>query len=222
MTLVPTQHIVLDIETLGTEITSVILSAGLCRVMYNTHTGRYEVASEQDCLYTVFRTVEQLIAGRTVDLATQQWWSDKSPEAQAVIQQSMLATRPDSVSLSQVANFITMVTDQKTPAYVEVSIRQLESDTVIWGRGPRFDNNLLGHFFVQMFGHEPWKFRNDRCLRTIDDMMISHCTHKNECWHHALHDAIHEAHSLVQVANQMLDAGIDFLKFAHSWVKNNG
>lgn len=205
-----THHVVCDLETLGTDPDAVILSVGLVRVMFDDEHYRYFIPEisdrvldtaqwsmyhpvHQDLMYRTCNMDGQIVSGRTVDINTHQWWSNQASVPRQVLTDAILTTTP--------------------PVDLSMSLRSfICPDDCVWGKGPTFDNAILRHYIKQMDSASLWKFRNDRCLRTIDDFLRGDTLpFNNAVPHHAFYDAYYEAQRLVFAANKMLKYGIDFL-----------
>lgn len=134
------QHIMIDLETLGTRPGSVILSIGA--VVFDLKTGKlgaefYKNISRASC--------EK--AGLTTDASTVVWWEQQSPEAKAALE-------PDQVTLLEaLAAF--------TDWFARVG------GECVWGHGASFDPVLLESAYRAERVLPPWKFWNVRCCRTV-------------------------------------------------------
>ncbi len=54
----------------------------------------------------------------------------------------------------------------------------LPADAFVWGKGPCFDMSIIAHAYEAVKGHRPpWRFRNERCVRTVMDLAgMKDCT----------------------------------------------
>lgn len=131
-------HVSIDLETLGTQPGSVILSIGA--VKFDPATGEigekfYANISPNSCLEV----------GLVTDPDTIEWWKTQSQEARD-------ALKVDRRTLSQ-----TLV------AFAEFS-KEAEA---VWGWGATFDVTLLEAAYRAAKQHVPWKFWNVKCGRTV-------------------------------------------------------
>lgn len=162
------QHIMVDLETLGTRAGSVILSIGAVEFDQRS--------KELGC--TFYRSIQPedcKAHGLTVDQSTLDWWEKKSPEARAVL------TDPDAVPLSDALD-----------AFVQFWV---QTDAVfVWGNGADFDNVLLAHAFHAVDRPIPWKFWDNRCYRTLKNVRPHiKMGPRQGTFHNALDDAITQA-----------------------------
>lgn len=73
------KYLMVDLETLDTSPSGVILSAGL--VQFDLKGNTYKE------IYKEYDVVEQLVAGRTISKGTQEWWvKDKAPELRRLLE----------------------------------------------------------------------------------------------------------------------------------------
>ena len=134
------QHIMIDLETLGTRPGSVILSIGA--VVFDLKTGKLEAE-----FYKNIDRASCEKVGLTTDNATVEWWEKQSPEAKAALE-------PDQVKLlDALAAF--------TDWFARVG------GECVWGHGATFDLVLLAEAYRAERVPPPWKFWNERCCRTV-------------------------------------------------------
>lgn len=177
------QHVMLDLETLGTQPGSVILSIGAVLFNPNKPVGEclgkefYAVVSRQSC-----EAAKLAVSQDTLD-----WWEKQSSEARTVLTQA-LGEKATAIgaALKELASFI--------PAGAKV-----------WSNGANFDQPLLDVAYNRCGVSLPWKYYNSRCYRTIVAL------HPNEkairpptiCAHNALEDAKWQARHMVNVATAL-------------------
>jgi hypothetical protein len=144
-------HVMIDIETLGTDPGSVIASVGLVR--FDPQAG---VQSAEELLKSSLKVVidieESIADGFTVSGSTIKWWFNQSREAQKSTfggKEQLLPT----VALREIISFFNL------------------SDKV-WGNGANFDIVLLESYFRHYQFALPWKYNKVRCHRTVVNM---HC-----------------------------------------------
>ncbi|MHB0965329.1 MAG: 3'-5' exonuclease [Bellilinea sp.] len=176
------QHVMIDLETLGTLPGSVILSVGA--VLFDPAQPPYTCLGE-----TFYRVVNQNScqeAGLTTSQSTLDWWLKQPPEARTVLAQSEdpKQSAPLAEVLLALAAFI--------PANAKV-----------WSNGANFDQPLLDVAYSKFDLSIPWKYYNSRCHRTVVGL------HPNEkalhpptvLAHNALEDAKWQAKHLVNIAH---------------------
>jgi len=77
-------------------------------------------------------------------------------------------------------------------------ILEQDGERLVWGNGATFDNVILRRAFDDCAIEAPWHFWHDRDLRTILGLYPEAKAREFEgVKHHALHDARHEAHMLI-------------------------
>jgi hypothetical protein len=135
--------VMVDLETLGTIASAVILSIGA--VKFNLETG--EISDEG--FYTAVSIDSNLDFGRRIQSDTLRWWFKQSAAAQEVLHEPNLPL----------------------PEALESFIDWLDSDTLcMWSNGADFDLPMLAHACDQVQLPVPWKFWNNRCFRTYKNL----------------------------------------------------
>lgn len=177
------QHVMLDLETLGTQPGSVILSIGV--VLFDPSKPVDECLGEE--FYSIVSRQSCEAANLEVSQDTLDWWEKQSSEARTVLTEALGggATAID-VALKELAKFI--------PAGAKV-----------WSNGANFDQPLLDVAYNRCGIPLPWKYWNSRCYRTI---IALHPNEKairppNVCAHNALEDARWQARHIVNVASEL-------------------
>jgi hypothetical protein len=136
-------HLMLDLETMGKRAGCAIVSIGA--VEFNIKTGEfgrefYERVELQSCLNV----------GLFVEASTVYWWMMQSDEAR----QEFCKTPRGNIQnvLGRFNAFLGCLDDYQ-----------------IWGNGARFDIAILeaAYFACNMGEKLPWKFRNERDVRTL-------------------------------------------------------
>lgn len=162
-----------DLETLDTRPSAIILSIGACLVDW----GR-GVASEP--FYRVIEVESCREVGLTESSDTRAWWDKQSPEARKVF------TDPGIKLIEALCDF----SDYLKPF----------GRTRIWGNGSDFDNVILANAYDALGLDAPWKFWDNRCFRTVKNIHKGHIKESTRegTYHNALDDAIHQANMLLQ------------------------
>lgn len=168
----------LDIETLDTKPTAVILSIGA--VCFDLH--------EPDMIKTFYEPVSRLKQvdsyGRTMSHSTLDWWAKQSDEAKVIL------NHPDAIS------FVGALTRFKT---------WLDScgDYIgVHGNGSDFDNVILASAYDQMFVAPAWDFRKNRCHRTLKSewpLTTSNNIKFSGVAHNSLDDAVHQVREMIRI-----------------------
>lgn len=167
------QHVMIDLETMGVQADSVILSIGAVTFDKNgVHKEFYCNVDFQSCLD----------AGMTITNDTFYWWLSQSEKAGAILSK-------DRKSITEALNELTSW--MKAVGMVKG----------VWGNGASFDNTLLNTSYHKVLSSKaPWPFWNDRCFRTIKGMLPR--VPDSELppigtAHNALDDARHQARYLI-------------------------
>lgn len=135
------QHLMIDIETLDTKPTAVVLSVGACQ--FELETG--EIGVQYNSGPLVINT--QLQAGRTISENTLRWWMQAEQEAARAS-----SFGSNVVHVSGALNALRDLADE---------------NTIVWGNDPAFDCVILEDLYRTMWSCEaPWKFYNRQCVRT--------------------------------------------------------
>jgi hypothetical protein len=132
-------NIMLDIETMGSESFSSIVSIGALEFDIETgKTGRefYVNVDLQSCLDL----------GLIVNASTIMWWLKQSEQArQDLTNGTVLPIKEALLKFAQFCN----------------------KDYQIWGNSARFDCGILQNAYNKADMHIPWDFRKERCVRTL-------------------------------------------------------
>lgn len=165
-------HIMVDLETLDTKDSAVIVSIGAVVFDPNNPSPIFPA----DTFYAVLHIGPQLANGRTISGATVKWWMEQSAETQSVFKEQEV--HPMS-ALQGFNNFC-------------------DGAEGIWGNGSDFDNAILKSA-NDTFGLEGWKYSRNRCFRTMNSMQQMREVQRPEragTHHNALDDAIYQAQCL--------------------------
>jgi len=134
------KHIMLDIETMGDESYSSIISIGALEFDIETgETGRefYQKVDLQSCLD----------AGLTINASTVIWWMQQSYEAR-----SEFYMGEASIELASALCLLTLFCN---------------NDYQVWGNSARFDCGLISDACNKLKLQLPWDFSKERDVRTL-------------------------------------------------------
>lgn len=162
-------HIMIDIETMDTEASALVLSIGA--VMFNPAGG-----DMIDNYYADIDWINESL-GRTISPATVHWWLQQSGEARGRL------TDPHS-SKSKLGAALGRLTQWMGP------------NPVVWGNGPCFDISIMEHAYKSCGMIHPWRHSDVRCVRTIKKLVASEAligVEREGIHHDALADAIYQA-----------------------------
>ena len=159
-------HLMVDLETMGTKSNSAIISIGAVEFDILTgKTGRefYRNVSLQSCISL----------GLIVDADTIMWWMEQSQDARKSL------TEGEIISIQQAL----------------IDFREFcNKEYQIWGNSARFDLGLLENAYDKISISIPWKFKQERCLRTLVSFNpeIKHSIEFEGTAHNALDDCYHQ------------------------------
>lgn len=137
-------HLMIDLETLGTDRDSVVLSIGA--VEFDLLKG------EQGNSFKVNIDIQSsLEAGLKINGDTLKWWLTQRPE---ILSRSLYGYVVLEEALKNLTNFII----NNDIAYV-------------WGNSASFDLGLLKDCYSKFNMEVPWSYRGERCYRTMFNMV---------------------------------------------------
>lgn len=142
------RNLMIDLETMGKKANAPIVSIGA--VFFNPATG-----STGGEFYASVSLESSMLFGGNPDAETIIWWLKQSPEARSAITMSDALTLVDALEL--LSDFISENSD-------------VGSDVQVWGNGASFDNVILRSSYDRAEIECPWKYWNDRDVRTITEM----------------------------------------------------
>lgn len=171
------RHVMLDLETLGQGPNSVILSIGA--VAFEPDTG---LVQEHCAFYATINPQSCVDLGMVMDASTVLWWMQQSDEARA----ALLANGEARSINSALIDFAQWFRDHNDSA-------------PMWGNGSDFDNVILANAYRAAHLNQPWKFRNNRCFRTLKNLHPNIKVERQGTHHNALHDAVHQARHAVAI-----------------------
>lgn len=182
------EELIIDIETMGTEPDTVVLSIGALFVSLNPGVQ----IKESPIFYEKINLNCPHNKERSKTESTAIWWSEQDPEVAA---EALDGTESLQVIMQR---FYDWIIANCNPKYVKP-----------WGNGSVFDVVILENAFKQVGIEVPWKYWNVRDVRTIVDL-AEQVGHKKSLYpfhgkpHHALHDALHEAQIVIGMRNYLL------------------
>lgn len=169
------EHVMIDLETLGTERDSVILSLGAVKF------DRKKIY-EDDGLYLQLNWQEQLDCGGTVTEGTIRFWLGQPRAARDAVLNKARLKHLDA-ALSELG------------AWFLKSVRK-PKNCCVWAKGPAFDLSLVGDLYRRLDrGEPPWPYWSERCVRTALMLNAAYKVPRPEemTEHHAFHDAVYQA-----------------------------
>ncbi|HHY8138461.1 TPA: 3'-5' exoribonuclease domain-containing protein [Escherichia coli] len=136
-------HLMIDLETMGKNPDAPIISIGA--IFFDPQTG--------DMGPEFSKTIDLETAGGVIDRDTIKWWLKQSREAQSAI---MTDEIPLDDALLQLREFI----DENSGEFF----------VQVWGNGANFDNTILRRSYERQGIPCPWRYSNDRDVRTIVEL----------------------------------------------------
>ncbi|QMM48777.1 3'-5' exoribonuclease [Escherichia coli] len=136
-------HLSVDLETMGKNPDAPIISIGA--IFFDPQTG--------DMGPEFSKTIDIDTAGGVIDRDTIKWWLKQSREAQSAI---MTDEIPLDDALLQLREFI----DENSGEFF----------VHVWGNGANFDNTILRRSYERQGIPCPWRYYNDRDVRTIVEL----------------------------------------------------
>ena len=168
----------LDLETFGNTTESVIVAIGAVKFEPHANTRRYPAKLDDDGFYVNVCPRDCQNYGLEISADTVLWWLDQSAEAREAI------TKPEKIPLKDA---LSQFSDW------------LPDDAVVWGNGSDFDNALLARAYEKTGLKVPWSFRNNRCYRTIKNLLPNIKIQREGNHHNALDDAKSQALHLTTI-----------------------
>ncbi|ELD0487441.1 3'-5' exoribonuclease, partial [Escherichia coli] len=136
-------HLMIDLETMGKNPDAPIISIGA--IFFDPQTG--------DMGPEFSKTIDLETAGGVIDRDTIKWWLKQSREAQSAILTDEI---PLDDALLQLREFIA---ENSGEFFVQ-----------LWGNGANFDNVILRRAYERQGIPCPWRYHNDRDVRTIVEL----------------------------------------------------
>ncbi|EFE2722856.1 3'-5' exoribonuclease [Escherichia coli] len=136
-------HLMIDLETMGKNPDAPIISIGA--IFFDPQTG--------DMGPEFSKTIDLETAGGVIDRDTIKWWLKQSREALSAI---MTDEIPLDDALLQLREFI----DENSGEFF----------VQVWGNGANFDNTILRRSYERQGIPCPWRYYNDRDVRTIVEL----------------------------------------------------
>lgn len=182
-------NLMIDIETLSTAKNAAIVSIGA--VFFNIETGEvgrhfYQLVSQKSCVDL----------GLDVNAETLAWWQKQDDEVRIALNSNNGVHL--AVALYNFTNFITS---------------ECEDKAVVWGNGPSFDCAILATAFEAVDMKLPWRYSNERCVRTMVDLgrILLKMDPKHDKMigtaHNALADAEHQAKYVSKIYQGLVASG---------------
>ncbi|HCQ4235888.1 TPA: 3'-5' exoribonuclease [Escherichia coli] len=182
-------HLMIDLETMGKNPDAPIISIGA--IFFDPQTG--------DMGPEFSKTIDLDTAGGVIDRDTIKWWLKQSREAQSALLTDEI---PLDNALLQLREFI----DENSGEFF----------VQVWGNGANFDNVILRRSYERQGIPYPWRYCNDRDVRTIVELgkaidfdARTAIPFEGER-HNALDDARHQAKYVSAIWQKLIPNQADF------------
>jgi len=175
-----TKNIMIDLETMGTNSFTPIISIGA------VYFDEYGIGEK---FYTKVSLDSCLNCGMKIDADSVIWWLQQSDEARKEFKYNS-QDRCIQDALAMFKDFY-------------------KEDSYVWGNGADFDIVILANAYKRVNLPVPWKFYHVCCFRTIrtlfPDIEAQDCS--DLIAHNALHDAINQAAYAIEVLRLLKRVG---------------
>jgi hypothetical protein len=174
-------NVMLDLETLGTQPGSVVLSIGA--VAFDPDEG---IGAS---FYTVISVEDSLRLRLTIDASTLRWWAK---QARTTYVEALGSASEGAMGLNYALHALNQWLEFNTqPGTMKM-----------WGNGADFDLTLLLACYRKAGIEAPWKFFNHRCYRTLKALRPDVRAEQSNN-HNALDDARNQAEHAVAILRAM-------------------
>jgi len=164
--------VMIDLETMSTESNAAICSIGAVKFSFD--------GGILDQFYCTVDVLDCKKYGLHVSKDTVYWWSQQPKHVFEEL-------RKNNVSLKDALNNF-------SEWYGNISLPT-------WGCGAGFDNVILDNAFKAVGMIRPWKYWDDRCYRTIKELIKIPEEDRTQNYHNALEDALHQTKHLLRILN---------------------
>lgn len=168
-------NVMIDIETLGTESYSAILSIAAVRFNMDGETSK-------EIFHETINLESSLNFGLRINANTLKWWVDKDIET---FKKNLSGIK----SLNIVLHDLTL---------------WINSDDIVWGNSARFDLGLLHNAFEKCMIPIPWSYRNERCVRTVADFNEKLTKEVKQSWKGEPHNPVDDCLLQIEYVTKIL------------------
>ena len=152
------KHIMLDLETMGNGNNAAIVAIGAVEFdLPGRIREHWEARPEK--FYQKVDLESSVNAGMQIDTSTILWWLKQSDEARKSTFEGV--TVPLGSTLCSFSQWVTAIA--RADAF--------GGDVSVWGNGATFDNVIIRNAFRAVGLPVPWSFRNDKCYRTVINLL---------------------------------------------------
>lgn len=167
------KNVMVDLETMGNGSNAAIVSIGA--VVFEPKTGQLE-----DEFLANIDLESSVNAGGVMDASTVIWWMKQSEDARKNL--------GDGLKID-------------TALFEFSEWMKAANASFVWGNGAPFDNVILGNAYDRLKIVRPWSHWNDRCYRTLKNLMPDVKLERVGTHHNALDDAKSQALHAIKLLN---------------------
>jgi hypothetical protein len=177
------QHLMIDLETLGTRPGAVVVEIGLVWFSAGDPCEHERVVRVD--------VQDALNHGLRVDAATLAWWMGQDDEARRAL------FNPDPLDT---ADHMNMPVSLRMAAHQVCDAISGMAPVGVWANGASFDLPILAEMLHRAHVPVPWDYRRERCFRTVNGLFptVPKLPHGG-VRHSAVDDAKYQAARLVQL-----------------------
>jgi DNA polymerase III epsilon subunit-like protein len=170
-------NVMIDIETMGNQSFSSILSIGAVR--FDLKTG--EIG---DKFYTTIDLESCLHMGLLINADTLKWWMKQNDQAKKDLFDG------DQLPINQALYLLSQFINKKD---------------IVWGNSARFDCGILSDAYNKCRLPLPWDFRDERCVRTLVSFYpkMKSGEKMTGTYHNAIDDCIHQINYCSKIYNKL-------------------
>lgn len=168
-----TSRVMVDIETLGLETGSAIISIGA--VEFDRHGPKDSFSKSVD-----LESCQK--AGLEIDAGTLDWWLHQGEVAKEQL-----------TGGEELANVLSDFRDW----YIAHGFDE------VWANSPSFDCEMLEYAYSAVGQSEPWHFQDERDFRTVRSLPIANNIEQDGVGHDALDDAIYQARVVASTLDKL-------------------
>lgn len=180
-----TDHVMLDLETWGTNSNAAIMSIGA--VKFDPQ-GFAPATRHLDKFYVAVDLQSCINVGLQMDVDTLHFWMNDTDQDKSEARKAYYKTLKFDLSLA-LQGFIDWFSppSERPEGGAVISLP-------VWGNGSDFDNVILGNAYKRSNMKAPWRYSHNRCFRTMKSLVgAGDLEPDREGVHHnALDDAVHQ------------------------------
>jgi hypothetical protein len=183
------RHIMVDLETLDTAHTAVVLSIGAVAFECGVDQVIDRELDPTNFLYAELEIRDQQRARRTLSTQTVTWWMQQGEDARSLFARGRTRFEPAAALTS-------------FNSLVQLNVTA-DDGPLIWGNGSDFDNQVLLSLMEAYRIKPAWPYRNNRCYRTLKGLLPDIELERTGTHHNALDDAITQARHLQKIVRAL-------------------